>query len=1009
MNSKRRPLQVKRAQVLSPPDQSIPDSLAVPSPSKPAYPSLIRALRVRTLSPIQKIALLVGVIYFSLSFFTFRHVIVNIPLVLSGEAVINGDELVPFFNPNSQLIDQAAGKFNQLTNGYEFRVRYSILTTWVRYYKVLPFAIPIVIPLMTYLAYLAVASLLRKALPQFQPETIYQLSAAPVLMIFIVMAYAKITHFYTLILGFSLCIISITLMTYGLIFPQQKPYKPILAACVITLFNPAVHYLILFALYMAFTVMTLILLDGFTVIKMGAWRNIYRINAWWRGLKRFIKEWRRLFVQVRFWRCIGAFVVLGFGTLLPYFLFVKFYALRGVPNLSETVPGDYYFIQDASISLGHLLALDMAGIMDKEFTGDYLAKVPRYSNMIYTVLMFLPLFYKRARSRIFNTEPLKAFMAVLYVNIVFTMWATLGYSGATWFPTFHRTMAFISLKANATQTGIGDLIVKLMATIVQVLRFPHRFELVTLMLVCITVPMTLVWLHDVFQKINFNNLSWMRTEKDNIRINTPKQKQPMVTRNPTRLIPILMAILFMVPIFSNKPYRVVFGSGDFNQFLTPYPVGPLKEVKNALLQLPPGKVVVLPPTETAKVVLDINGVEHKFIDKFHIYYLDLPSYYYGLTGDSDNKHEFFLMLRALYYQQPWWINIARDLNLRYIVVNKELVANTVGGQEYLREVERILVPELDARSAYLKKLMENESYVLYEFTDLPTAERVPLYLNVDWNSFIRILSSNLELTRYYDLRHSMVVGDLETFDSLTLVTDSEHKSALDLYEKAHKDKFFRPSSTILPFDPEQISSAYYLSPMFRLFQFFSDSKYNRLEMITPGLWGTLEGGFIGVPRQSSFRIDVALPEDGEYHLLMRGAISAVDLQMESKLFMEPQRIELASDPSNLAFYDKRLVFSSNRTAMDRSQYTFKELGALIPTDVVAINYQYQYFDLGTVNANKGKYPIYFSKFNDAPMLVEGILIVPEDEYLSLKLPPNVIIVKSKDLCCGSVVIEGEEP
>ena len=110
--------------------------------------------------------------------------------------------------------------------------------------------------------------------------------------------------------------------------------------------------------------------------------------------------------------------------------------------------------------------------------------------------------------------------------------------------------------------------------------------------------------------------------------------------------------------------------------------------------------------------MDINGVEHKFIDKFHIYYLDLPSFYYGLTGDSDNKHEFFLMLRAMYYEQGWWVNVARDLDIKYIVVNKELVANTVGGQEYLREVERIIIPELDRRSAYLTKLFQNESYVL---------------------------------------------------------------------------------------------------------------------------------------------------------------------------------------------------------------------------------------------------------------------------------------------------------
>lgn len=368
---------------------------------------------VRLLSSTQRIALVVGVVYFLLSFFTFRHVIENIPLVLSGQAVINGDELVPFFNPNSQLIDQAAGKFNQLTNGYEFRVRYSILTTWFRYYKILPFAIVLVIPGVTYLAYLFVARLLARIMPQYKPEAIYQLTAAPVLMIFVIMAYAKITHFYTLILGFSLCLVSITLMTYGLIFPQKSPYKPILAACVITLFNPAVHYLILFALYMAFAVLTLVIMDGVTVFKNGSWRNVYRPKIWQAGLKTFWKDWRRLFVEIRFWRCVGAFAMLGLGTLLPYALFVKFYALRGVPNLSETVPGDYYFIQDASISLGHVLAFDMAGIMDKEFTGDYLAKTPRYSNMLYSFLLFVPLLFKRVRDEVFNTEELKAFRNVM--------------------------------------------------------------------------------------------------------------------------------------------------------------------------------------------------------------------------------------------------------------------------------------------------------------------------------------------------------------------------------------------------------------------------------------------------------------------------------------------------------------------------------------------------------------------------------------------------------------------
>jgi hypothetical protein len=345
------------------------------------------------------------------------------------------------------------------------------------------------------------------------------------------------------------------------------------------------------------------------------------------------------------------------------------------------------------------------------------------------------------------------------------------------------------------------------------------------------------------------------------------------------------------------------------------------------------------------------------------------------------------------------------------VVNKELVANTVGGQEYLREVENILIPELDSRDAYLKKLMENESYVLYEFTDLPKAERVPLYIDTGWSTFIKILSSNLELTRYYDLRYPMVTGDLEGFERLSLVTDDEHDAALDLYLKADRTRFFRPSSTIMPFTPELISSSYYLSPMFRLFQFFSDSKYNRLDMITPGLWGTIEGGFIGVPRASTFRIDVTLPEDGErseYRLLLRGTSAAVRVEMTSTLFPEPQFLDLTSDPSNLAFYDKRLVFSSSRVALDVSSYSLDELGRLIPTDIVVINSQYQYFDLGVVTAKAGKYAIYFEKQNDAPMLVEGILVIPEEEYQTLGLPSNVTLTPASELCCGSVIYQGEE-
>ncbi len=1003
MNSKQKYILNKRTASFdkSQPDEGIQAAISVP-------PAVLKGSN--KIPVTRRIAMVVGICYFLLSFFMFRNVIASIPLVLRGEAVINGDELVPFFNPNSQLIDQAQGKFNQLTNGYEFRVRYAILTTWMRYYKVLPFAIPLVIPGIAFAAYLVTAWFISNILPQYKPKLIYQLTSAPVLVMFLILDYSKIAHFYTLILGFSMFVIAIELVTFGIIFSQKKPYIPILSACVLTLFNPAVHYLVLFALYMALTVAVLILLDVIDAFKNGTWKIIYRPLLWFAGVRTFFKDWRRILVEVRFWRCVGAFIILAVFTLAPYYVLVKVYFLRGVGNLSETVPADYYFIQDASIPLPHLLTLDMAGIMDKQLTGDYLAKDPRWPNLIYTIIMFLPLIFKRVRNDIFNTTPLRAFFTIAYTTTIFSIWATLGYSDPAWFPTFHRVFEITSQYASSTHTFVGDLVVQLLGTIIQVLRFPHRFEFLMFMMACVLIPTGVIWLYQTWVEQGVAEIWRIFTGRFSNDKNTkPGPVQTGNPREPHWSTPIIVVALVLVPIFSNSTYRLVFFSGDFHKFLTPYPIGPLKEVKEALLQLPPGKVVVLPPTETAKSVMDINGVEHKFIDKFYIYYLDLPSYYYGLTGDSDNKHEFFLLLRAMYYQQPWWVNIMRDLNLRYIVINKSLMANKVGGQEYLREVENILIPELDSKSAYVQKLLENESFVLYEFTDLPTAERVPLYLDVSWNTFIQILSSNLELTRYYDLRYPMVSGDLETYDSLTLVTSDAHASALDLYKKHTSKQYFTPNSTILPFTPDLISSSYYLSPMFRLFQFFSDSKYNRLNMITPGLWGTIQGGFIGVPRATTFRIDVTFPAEGDYHLLMRGAASAADMLVTSKLFPEPLSMVFASSPQNLAFYDKKLVFSSARIPMDMSSYSLDEIGKLIPSDVVVVNNEYQYFDLGTVTANKEKYPIYFKKLNDAPILVEGILIIPENEYKTLTLPTNVNVIPQNELCCGSVINQGRKP
>jgi hypothetical protein len=103
-----------------------------PVESSSARPEGVGGVSVRT------ITLIVGAIYFIASLIIFRDVLRAIPSVLRGDAVIGGDELVPFWDWHTQLLDQAAGSFNDLVNGYEFRVRYTFLATWLRYYKVLP-------------------------------------------------------------------------------------------------------------------------------------------------------------------------------------------------------------------------------------------------------------------------------------------------------------------------------------------------------------------------------------------------------------------------------------------------------------------------------------------------------------------------------------------------------------------------------------------------------------------------------------------------------------------------------------------------------------------------------------------------------------------------------------------------------------------------------------------------------------------------------------------------------
>ncbi|GLZ36699.1 hypothetical protein [Actinokineospora sp. NBRC 105648] len=955
------------------------------------------------LSP-RTIALLAGLAYYVAALVIFRDVFWAIPSVIRGDAVVAGDELVPFFNWHSQLLEQAAGQFNDLVNGYEFRVRYAFLTTWLRYYPVLPFAILIVIPSLFWAAYLTVARFADRVFTSLSSQAVYLATFFPVSLIYLIMVYSKITHFYTLILGLVLMTVSALWMLYALLFAGRAWKRYMVIASVATLLNPAIHYLILFSLFLGLTVLTLLLGEiGHWLRRGGPARLVLLPRRVWTltvgsGRGRRLRAWQRRFSTTTMGRVSIALAIYATITLIPYALFVKYVALAGVSNLTDTVPGDYYFIRDASVSWLHELSWDLAGITDKILYGDYLVKVPRYPDAVYTLLLFVPLAVPVVRRRLFRTRAHRQLLGVIYVAVAFALWATIGYGEPLWFPTFHRTLAALAITANDSHSAIGDLLVTAAGTVVQVLRFPHRFQLILFMLAPLVMSLTLAYLIDV--------VSGSRPRAGLPRATRPRtRKRPSAHRSLTAALArfasgelalklvatACIGAVFFSPFWSNDAYRSVFASGDMAGFLAPIPLDDLKHLKQALNQLPKGKTVVLPPTETAKLVTDANGVDHKFIDKFFIYYLDKPSYYYGLTGDVKNKFEFFLILRGLYYQQDWWINVARDIEVRYVVVNRRIHSNRGVGAEYLPKVEGYVEPALARLPDDVALRFENSSYALYEITDQPKADRPTLLVDSSWQSYLDLVFSRRDLSRCYTFEFTPYADPERVLDGerTMLLTDDRHTSALDLYLLRHPEAFSGPDARMFAFNADVVASSYYLSPMFRSFLLFSNTKWNRTGMITPGVFGTLRGSFIGLPRATQVSVPVKLAEPGRYRVLMRTANTANTLHVTSASLSYDRTLELRSPAAEVKLFPAADVYDKDRVAVDMSGMSVERLEAAIPGEFVPVNSGYGFQDLGVVDASAGTHTFAIDKTDTNPMLFEGMVLVPEDVYQSLGLPANV--------------------
>ena len=278
-----------------------------------------------------------------------------------------------------------------------------------------------------------------------------------------------------------------------------------------------------------------------------------------------------------------------------------------------------------------------------------------------------------------------------------------------------------------------------------------------------------------------------------------------------------------------------------------------------------------------------------------------------------------------------------------------------------------------------------------------------LLFDTSWKGFLDTVFNRLNLSRCYDFRYISDFAGTDSGEPIDLITDDVEEAALDIWSVDNPGSFFVPTPKGSAFDSDVITSSYYLSPMFRLYLFFSDTKFNRAEMITPGIFGTLKGSFTGLPRATEVKIPVKIPEAGRYRVLMRAAATANEVAVRSKSLGLDSTVELRSPPDALQFFGKQAVYAANRAPTPVPDVSVQQLERLIPEELVPVNLRFVYHDLGVVTAEAGAHTIAIDKLDSNPLLLEGVLLIPDGDYQDLELPPSVRVVEDvNDLGCSEI-------
>ena len=723
--------------------------------------------------------LFIFIVYLLVHIFIFWHALTDWPAIVAGDKFIAKDELIPIFDWQSQFINQIVGGGKSLTYSNEVRLSYTFWTAWMRYSSILPIALVLLntlsATLMTYSVFIVIRSLVKPS----SLRNIYLVLYAAVLgsfPIYLILLYAKLTTFYSLIIGFAMFALAISYVLIHAVTERRPTVKGALLVSLLVLLNPAIHFHVLF--YIVFVMV----LAGVVINDLV--RKRYEL------LKPLVKY------------AALVFAISGVPYAILILLSLK---AAGAGDVTDQIPLSYWGVFYNSIPLEHQFGFSTTAQIDVGKYGSYLATTPRLTTLILFGFMVVGLTLLKGTK---SLTRLTKFYIACFGFMLLAMFMAIGYGDNKASYSFHVLLGQVTGLMDYLGK-VGELINKAIYVFMNILRYPHRFQFIQYYFAAITLGLSFIVISITYRK-------WLRY-----------------------VLPT-MGALVIGALFFNHDYRSTFldTNGEMGGFTRAYaPPEDLKRIKTYLGSQQDPKLFILPSLESSRVLKE-RGKTYSFIDKGWIYYLNVPTYYYGAGAGMDNKAMAAEVYASIRLQSNIWERItANSIGATHILIPKHTMPNSLQVQ-YHQLLERH-VRDATGRLTYYRSVLDGDYYQLLE--RITPASKDTCF--VETRTAIGGCPKDARIV--FPVQYRQTLAEART-GALSLHSDDAKRAGLTIESAANQDKVFFPSSNRLPYQEKMVEGSVFATtgPSLQVLN-IEKSRYNLFNRKLPGLATLSAPKFVG--------------------------------------------------------------------------------------------------------------------------------------------------------------------